>query len=684
MAEELEELWKKLTFIEDEDVGIVLDSSSTKAAKEVEFGDGRDKKRVIEMCPWSYEKQLVLIQDFEGELTPKEIEIRWAPFWIQIYNLPLKSRTKETRKAIGSSLGLVLDVDVLESGVQWGKCLRVRVRINVKKRFVRGKKITIEGGESRWVSFKYERLPNFCYRCGLLNHALKDCNEGLEHSKEERINVLRYRAWLRGDLIRRSGNEMARYGVRNDAEGSFEKTEVRMVRTPKVSNLPRREMGAGRTHGSEKTTLKVSNPMLGRDDTVSHTPMSEDLREKENLEKEVGKIEGIEASLRSQVQVQSSDQAEPIVGMQWETANFQKVDKVQMGALAPIIKLEAKVGVPTNLGPELGPFAMCYDKKDGRIAAQTKESVGGECDGSGLKKPVGKKPIGPTLSPKKLSSIQGGKWTRLARAAPEGKEKENVVNKGLENHRQVRELSDIVKAKAPKVIFLMEIRKKNSYFERLRCRLKYDNLFIVPRKKLGGGLALLWNNDLNLHVRTFSPWHIDAVVNLGIDDAWRLMGFYRAPKAANREDSWSVLQHLASQFVLPWVFVGDFNEIVKVDEKSGGAVQSEKQMQDFCDCLDFCGLKDLGYSSLPFTWRNRRYDTGLVWVRLDRAVATVEWMLKFPTTRLHHLLGLSSDHKSIWLASDDPHKRFSRAQKPFRFEAMWLNDKRCEGVVHSA
>ena len=35
MAEELEELWKKLTFTEEEDVRIVLDSSSTRATKEV-------------------------------------------------------------------------------------------------------------------------------------------------------------------------------------------------------------------------------------------------------------------------------------------------------------------------------------------------------------------------------------------------------------------------------------------------------------------------------------------------------------------------------------------------------------------------------------------------------------------------------------------------------------------------
>jgi len=27
----------------------------------VEFGDGKDKQRILDMCPWSFEKQLVLM-----------------------------------------------------------------------------------------------------------------------------------------------------------------------------------------------------------------------------------------------------------------------------------------------------------------------------------------------------------------------------------------------------------------------------------------------------------------------------------------------------------------------------------------------------------------------------------------------------------------------------------------------
>ena len=86
----------------------------------VEFGEGRDKKKILEMCPWSYEKQLILLKEFEGELVPKDISIWQSPFWIQVFNLPLKSRTSETGWAIGSKLGEVLAVDGSESGVHWG------------------------------------------------------------------------------------------------------------------------------------------------------------------------------------------------------------------------------------------------------------------------------------------------------------------------------------------------------------------------------------------------------------------------------------------------------------------------------------------------------------------------------------------------------------------------------------
>ena len=219
MAEELEILWQKLKVINEEEVSVNLGRECTRAAKErgknylvmkvlsrrgvmldalrknirmlwkpnrsihisvieeemylVEFDDEWDKRRVMEISPWHYEKQLVLLQDFEGEQDPNDIVFKWSPFWVQIYNLPRKHRTMETGMAIGASLGEVMEVDVADTGVQWGKCLRVRVKIDVARKLIRGRKIKVEDGVDQWVHFKYERLPNFCYRCRLLEHDLK-------------------------------------------------------------------------------------------------------------------------------------------------------------------------------------------------------------------------------------------------------------------------------------------------------------------------------------------------------------------------------------------------------------------------------------------------------------------------------------------------------------------------------
>lgn len=43
--------------------------------------------------------------------------LKWSSFWVQIYNLPLKSRIRETGRTIGASLRKVIDVDVVDTEV---------------------------------------------------------------------------------------------------------------------------------------------------------------------------------------------------------------------------------------------------------------------------------------------------------------------------------------------------------------------------------------------------------------------------------------------------------------------------------------------------------------------------------------------------------------------------------------
>ena len=56
----------------------------------------------------------------------------------------------------------------------------------------------------------------------------------------------------------------------------------------------------------------------------------------------------------------------------------------------------------------------------------------------------------------------------------------------------------------------------------------------------------------------------------------------------------------------PWCCFGDFNELLEVKDKRGGAPRAHNQMQMFRDALDQYGFVDLGYSGPDFTWHGLR------------------------------------------------------------------------------
>lgn len=72
-------------------------------------------------------------------------------------------------------IGDVVKVDLDKGELAWGEFLQVRVTLDVRKPLLRGTKFFMGDGESCWVRFSYERLPNFCYFYGYLGHGDKDC-----------------------------------------------------------------------------------------------------------------------------------------------------------------------------------------------------------------------------------------------------------------------------------------------------------------------------------------------------------------------------------------------------------------------------------------------------------------------------------------------------------------------------
>jgi hypothetical protein len=88
--------------------------------------------------------------------------------------------------------------------------------------------------------------------------------------------------------------------------------------------------------------------------------------------------------------------------------------------------------------------------------------------------------------------------------------------------------------------------------------------------------------------------------------------------------------------------------------------------------VDVCGLYDLGFEGRSWTFEKRVVGGSFCRVRLDRALATIDWSLRFPETTVRHLTAAASDHDPIllqWEKACGPRRRCGR--KLFRYELMW-------------
>lgn len=254
----------------------------------------------------------------------------------------------------------------------------------------------------------------------------------------------------------------------------------------------------------------------------------------------------------------------------------------------------------------------------------------------------------------------------------------------LGNSWTVRILHKLVRDQVSKVCFLMETRLDREGFD-YHCReLPFQNKFIVKKPFGGGGLALIWKEEVKLDVINFTDHHILARVVEEDGFAWLLTCFYGWPEASQKHKSWALLNHLRSFIDGPWCCIEDFNAILHSSEKQSRFPPHFKQMDDFHGLLDACNLADLGFIGYPFTWNNKRLGLDNTQERLDRVVVNTGWREKFQDSSVTHLFSHASDHKPILLHAWYAQRYRGRSTRAFRFEEAWLTRDDCEKVIREA
>ena len=162
-----------------------------------EFEDEADMERVLFAEPWSYDKYLVAFRKVEEDVEIESLIFDRVTFWVQIHNIPMLSLKKEIAEALGRGIGEVMKTTETDEEMGGGRVMRIRVKVDITKPLCRGRKIGLANGKEGWAAFKYERLPNFCFWCGLVTHGEKDCAQWLRNHASLGKKDQGYGPWMK-------------------------------------------------------------------------------------------------------------------------------------------------------------------------------------------------------------------------------------------------------------------------------------------------------------------------------------------------------------------------------------------------------------------------------------------------------------------------------------------------------
>lgn len=87
----------------------------------------------------------------------------------------------------------------------------------------------------------------------------------------------------------------------------------------------------------------------------------------------------------------------------------------------------------------------------------------------------------------------------------------------------------------------METKQTVDEMRKIKEELNYQGGLVVPCDRSWGGgrggQVMLWKDEVNLHIQTYSPHHIDAIILTDPSAPWRITGFYGYLEECRKHES---------------------------------------------------------------------------------------------------------------------------------------------------
>ncbi|KAK8990977.1 hypothetical protein V6N11_062004 [Hibiscus sabdariffa] len=171
------------------------------------------------------------------------------------------------------------------------------------------------------------------------------------------------------------------------------------------------------------------------------------------------------------------------------------------------------------------------------------------------------------------------------------------------------------------------------------------------------GLALWWNNEVNLSVLHSDKNLIDTIISINGEPEWFGTFIYAPPYEEEKQDFWERLGKLRVNANGKWGIMGDTNVVASPSEKYGGAPFDLNNAKWYNEFLENSLLMEIQSKGGIYTWSNQRCEEDEICEKLEKVMPSLEWNFLFPKAIAIIDVPIASDHALIVLLLNGVTKR---------------------------
>ena len=236
----------------------------------------------------------------------------------------------------------------------------------------------------------------------------------------------------------------------------------------------------------------------------------------------------------------------------------------------------------------------------------------------------------------------------------------------------------------PSIMVITKTRVGGSKAEKIIDELPFDGFITTDTIGHAGGLWILWRSeDAEVKLLSATEQEIHVTIKVCASNlSWLFTTIYASPRLTKQRIMWSNIEKVGQLHNLPWLMIGDFNEVLGGEDKFGGNQINLNRALEFKACLDSCNFVDLGSADPKYTWTNKRQISDLILERLDRCFTNPIWRILYLEAVVTHLPRTFFYHHLVLIELWKPNA--NGLERPFRFQTMWLLHHDFHRIVREA